>query len=218
MHPLIRILCFMVFALFVSLGGMAEAALGLLILIVIWYFSKTYPNQHTWNRVKRLRLFFISIMVIYLWFTPGELLVEIGSYLTITYEGVFLASQRITALVLLVISVDTLLRSTSRNELVSGLYFLAKPFNSFGFDTEKMVIRVLLTMEFVFQSTKPENETKKLNLAAYVPMISNKISSDMLMAIKHDKKEETICFNLDASRIGYQWIFPLGLFCLFLAF
>ncbi|MDH5258174.1 MAG: hypothetical protein OEX07_09195, partial [Gammaproteobacteria bacterium] len=74
MHPLISLICFIIFAAFVSLGQVASSMLGLLFLLVVWVISRQLPAAKAWAMIKRLRIFFVSILIMYLWFTPGQLI------------------------------------------------------------------------------------------------------------------------------------------------
>jgi len=217
-HPLIRLLSFMVFAAFVSLGQTASSIIGLSMLVVVWLVSKQFPAPKAWLMIKRLRIFFISIFIMYLWFTPGQLIWPVLEGWSPTYDGLFMGLQRVAALIILVLGVESLLRLTDRLEIIVGLYYLATPFKCLGIDRKRFVIRVLLTLEAAGLPFLPEyNEKFEFkNVGRYLEKVSEHLAEGFGRAVdqKVDMREMEI--EIKALPGWIQWLIPFSMAVLFL--
>lgn len=144
-HPAIRLVAFVVFAAFVATGAypvlFAAAALFALWCVV----SGRRPGAAAWRMVKRLRWLFLSLLIIYLAFTPGRPLLD--GFALPSIEGVALAGARIGALLLLVLAAQQLIATTPREPLLQGLLWLIRPLGRLGFPYQRFAVRVVLAME-----------------------------------------------------------------------
>jgi len=156
MHPVIRILSFLVFTLFISRAATTELGIAALSLVCCMFAINSDSLPASWRMLKRLRWLFVSILVIYFWFTPGEAL-SIGgidpAWLP-SLAGIESGLQRITALVLIVLAVNLLLAVSRREELLSALLWLSRPLQYLGVSAERLALRLVLTLE-----TVPEVQT-----------------------------------------------------------
>jgi len=220
MHPLIRFICFIIFAAFVSLGQYLILALGSFLLVLIWIVSKQMPSQKLLQMLKRMRVFYVSILIIYLWFTPGEIMFSVFDSWSPTYEGLHQAMERILALCLLVVAVETLLRLTSRNLILTGLYYLATPFVILGLKRDQFIVRLMLTLDLVaadpvIRGPKIKSPTRKQSFSHYFDDITQRIADKITDTINMKVKTEPMIFELDAPPNKLQWIWPVSLFFLF---
>lgn len=119
LHPHIRLVSFLIFAAFVAVGK-------------------------PWPLLRRMRWLFLSLLIICLWFTPGQPLLPTFSS-TPTLEGIEEGLQRIVALVLLALAASLLLQTTPRAPLLAALGWI-------GIKTERLAVRIALTLEAVTQA------------------------------------------------------------------
>lgn len=104
--------------------------------------------------LRRLRWFFVSLLVLYLWFTPGEPVLfgnATWSGWLPTREGFAEGAIRIAALVVIVLAVNVLVIATPREQLLAGLLWLAKPLETLGASRERFALRVTLVLGAVPQ-------------------------------------------------------------------
>lgn len=93
MHPLIRILCLLVFAAlapWLPPPGLLVAA----ILLMLWGLLSPLTGQAMLRGLRRIRWLLLSVAILYLWFSPGEPLLPLLGSLSPTDTGLALALQR----------------------------------------------------------------------------------------------------------------------------
>jgi len=217
MHPLIRLICFIIFAAFVSLGQFSVLVLGTVLVLAIWLISKQGPAPKVWRMLKRMKVFYFSILLIYLWFTPGEIIFSFFDSWSPTYEGLFQALERIFALCLLVFAVETLLRLTPRKLLLTGLYYLAAPFVLLGLNRDQFIVRIMLTLDLVSSDPKVQVKNKKQAFKDYLNDITQRLADKIADTINMKTTSEPMIFELQAPPSKMQWMWPVSLFVLFLS-
>ncbi|AHK78787.1 hypothetical protein M911_05945 [Ectothiorhodospira haloalkaliphila] len=147
MHPATKILGVILFILCVAranpaviAGGCCWVALGL------WHVGREGVDRFL-TMVGRLKWFFLSIILVFGWFTPGTPLLALAPELSPSREGLLLGLQRSLVLVLAVGAVVWLLETTRRDDLVKGLLWLTRPLAILGFPRERFAVRLVLTLE-----------------------------------------------------------------------
>lgn len=98
-----------------------------------------------------MRWLFLSLLILYLWFTPGQPLLPTFSS-TPTLEGIEAGLLRIASLVLLALAASLLLQTTPREPLLAALYRLLTPLGWMGIKTERLAVRIALTLDAVTQT------------------------------------------------------------------
>jgi len=224
LHPLISLLSFIVFAAFVSLGQTASSAAGFLLLMLVWLVSRQLPELKAWLMIKRLRIFFLSIFIMYFWFTPGQLVWPLLDRWSPTYDGLAQGMERILALIILVLGVESLLRLMSRSELLVGLFYLATPLLRFGINRERFIVRVLLTLEAVnVQPSLDSNnhrfemrQFKVRQISQYLAKISEMLAARFSLAENQSLNIEELVVEIKSPPGWIQWLIPLALFIIFM--
>ena len=151
-HPVIRIVIFLIFAGFVSLAGNSQLITGALLLVTLYCLAKPVYLISAFAMIRRMRWFFLSIFIIYSWLTPGQAVAfpftPYASWLPTT-EGIVSGLMRAASLSLILMAVNLLLRCTSRQQLVMALYWLASPLRVLGISRERLSIRIALVLEMI---------------------------------------------------------------------
>jgi energy-coupling factor transporter transmembrane protein EcfT len=149
MHPALRVLGVMLFIPVVAHGGLLAglvAGAGVAVLL-------TGVGPTAWRRClelnRRLRWFFVSIILLYGWFTPGRELLPAAYPLSPTLEGLLLGLGRVMILAIIVGAVVWLLARSSREDLVGAILWLTAPLAGLGFPRERFAVRLVLTLEAV---------------------------------------------------------------------
>ena len=217
-HPLVRLISFIVFAAFVALGETESSVIGFVFLLLVWLLSAQLPSTKAWLMIKRLKIFFISILIMYLWFTPGQLLWPPLDHWSPTYEGLYQGLQRIVALILMVLGVEALLRLTNRSDLLVGLYYLATPFQWLGVRREQFIIRVLLTMEAVQPKEKPQANYyfSWRKFPEYLDRVAQGLADRFNQVSEQELKFHPVEIEIKSPPGWLQWLIPISMTLLFL--
>lgn len=149
MHPALRILGLILFIPLVAHGGLLTGIAGALGVAALLVGVGAAGWRHWLAMNRRLRWFYVSILVLFGWFTPGaELLPALGA-LSPSREGLLLGLGRVMILAIVVGAVVWLLARSPREEIVAGLLWLTAPFALVGFPRERFAVRLALTLETV---------------------------------------------------------------------
>jgi len=148
MHPLIRVVCLLLIAGFIASAHSVFLLITLCILAAVYILASLSLKQ-CWSLVQRMRWFFLSILIIYFWFTPGRAFSpELANTLWIpSVDGVEQGLIRVACLVLIIATVSALLQSTCKEQLFSAIYSLISWTRHLGLSPERFAVRVTLTLE-----------------------------------------------------------------------
>jgi len=154
MHPFIKILYFILILLLISVAS-NQIIFLLLIFLCIIVFS--FHFKSFLRTVRRMRWLFLSILIIYAFGTPGELIPQFPVNFAPTFEGVQLGLLQIEKLLIALAALSILLTSSPKEQLMLGLYMLFRPFRFLGLNTEKFAARLLLTLNYVEELASQNN-------------------------------------------------------------
>jgi len=154
-HPVIRVVLFLVFAGFVSIATGSQLIIGGLLLAVLYGLSGPVHLKPAFAMMRRMRWFFLSILIIYSWLTPGQAipLPVSSSYQAWlpTIEGIASGMMRALSLTLILMAVNLLLRCTSRQQLITAIYWLTTPLHLFGVSRERLSVRIVLILDLLYE-------------------------------------------------------------------
>lgn len=145
MHPVIRIVCYLVAAVFLARANAAQLLFSALVLGALLFVAR--PPQFLSRLLRalyRLKWLFLSMLVLYWWFTPA---VEAGA----VANGSALAqgAMRVAILVLLIWGVFYVLSGLSREQLLGAIYYLLQPGKYLGLRPKRLALRLTLTLQAV---------------------------------------------------------------------
>ena len=212
MHPVARILCVVVLAAFLS-SGEVQVQIAAALLLAFGYAADKASVGTIILPLWRMRWLLLAVMIIYLWLPMGVTSGTDGQ--ASMQSGLILGAQRVSALALLIIAVNLLSKTTSREQLLSGIYWLAKPLAYLGTSRERLALRLALVLDLV-----PRVQER---LAQYVVTVkrSDRPISAMGESVSHlmySVLDEAETAPLDGIDIGHlsrpswvQWMYPLGL-------
>jgi len=99
MHPVIKIILFLIYAAAVAFGGATILLAGAVLVVALYLPGPGERLLLALRMLRRMRWFFLSIALVYLLFTPGRLLFSAWPWGP-TVEGLVGGGQRIASLVI----------------------------------------------------------------------------------------------------------------------
>ncbi len=145
-HPLVKILYFVLVLMLVSVIGNAMLLPFMMFFIAMVFAFRTWAF---FRAIRRMRWLFFSMLLIYAFGTPGELVPEFPASFAPTYEGVLLGAYQIEKLAIALAALSLLLTSSPREDMLLGLYMLVIPFKFLGFNVKRFAARLMLTLDYV---------------------------------------------------------------------
>lgn len=224
MHPVIRILSFLILVGFLAHPGIPTLVLAGITVAVLYMQRVNGVVSGALGMLRRIRWLLLSIFILYLWFTPGRALFTVAEVYQIiipTVEGLDQGIRRLVALVLIVLAVNLMLLRSEKGELLSALIWLLRPLKIVGFSTEQLSVRLLLAMDNVTRAKELVNKEKQLTplrgkyFARGAMLISNIYRNNLALAESEPLQEVNV--PAISSPPVYQWSYPIiftGLFLL----
>lgn len=149
MHPATRILILVIIAGFMVTGSPHALAAGMVLSLILHRAAGLRADAEFVRMVSRMRWFFISMTILYAWFTPGTPLLPASAAYSPTQEGLLAGLLRCAVLIVILSLVHWLLGSTGREQLIQGIYWLARPTRYVGLKPELLALRLGLVLETV---------------------------------------------------------------------
>lgn len=192
MHPFVKILCFVLILLLTNTlkDQWIIALCAGLCLMAVWSNNRNFLRV-----VRRMRWLFVSLLIIYAFTTPGEYIPELLAYASPTYEGCVLGLLQINKLLIALSSLSLLFASSSKQDLIAGLYMLLTPLKFFGLNVERFSARLLLTLDYVEEFAVDANHKVTFNQLDAIHMTANEIPAPQLLALQ-----------LPAFNLADKWI------------
>jgi hypothetical protein len=148
MHPFVKIACFFFVLLLLQFLNSSYIAL---LCCLICLLAAMLNYQHFSQLIKRMRWLFLSLLLIYAYATPGEYLAFLPLNVAPSYEGLHQGMTQIAKLLIAVASLSALFASTTKSQLMAGLWTLLSPLRLVGLNVERFTVRMLLTLHYVEQ-------------------------------------------------------------------
>lgn len=126
----------------------APLPLGLLAVVLTTAFVFSAVRQRARRLLRRTRWLLLVLFVAYALSLPGSPLFPAWTWASPTVEGIETGAWRVLRLVMLVAGLAVLLATTERNQLIYGLYVLARPLARLGFDRRAFAVRLGLVLDY----------------------------------------------------------------------
>lgn len=165
MHPLVKILLFIVAMVLTSLlsPALLSLMLGILLVLIVLMQHKNYLQV-----LLRMRWLFLSVLIVYAFGTSGELVPQFPIQFAPSYEGIYLGLIQVERLLIALAALNLLLTASPKQEMISGLYLLLLPLHYLGLNIERFAARLMLTLHYVeelAENTKQSLSFDTLNYA-----------------------------------------------------
>lgn len=214
-HPAIRIAGFLVLAAFLSFGSLNILLIAAAWLVVLYLIAGAAHLAPALKMLRRMRWLFLSLAIIYFWFTPGEPLLFSAASWAPTLEGLQEGMIRIASLVVIVLAVNLLLQTTPRDQLFGAIHWLAGPLCLIGIPRDRLALRMTLVLDTVpkVQALVAQPSAVDVSLTGKVTRIGDTMSNLYQQALRHAEGED--CHAIEIATHGrpplLQWLYPLSL-------
>jgi energy-coupling factor transporter transmembrane protein EcfT len=141
-----QLLGFFMLDLIVNLLNIKELLLILIILIAILSLNK---NQQFLQSIKRFKWFILVMIVIFSFNTPGEHIREWPFSISPSYEGLSAGLTQTLRIVAMLAALALIMAINSRQDFISGFYFIFSPLKYLGLEVERFAARLWLTLHYV---------------------------------------------------------------------
>lgn len=131
------------------------AACALLLIALAWRGASTF-----YILLRRSRWLLLSILLIYAYVTPGEYLSGLPDSLAPTYEGLQAGLMQMGRLAAMLAALSLLLASSTREDIMVGVYLMLRPLRPIGISPERFAARLWLTLHYV--ETMPPGVLRRL--------------------------------------------------------
>lgn len=167
---------------------------SLLIAAVLIFFALTLTKNHQFYRLtKRLKWFYLVMFLVFALNTPGEHLAAWPFELSPTYEGLLAGFMQLLRITVMLAVLSILLAVNSKQQLISGFYFLLFPLKYIGLDIERFAARLWLTLHYVeLQQEKPKN-----------PHFFNHLAQNLAVIFSETQHEE---MTIRLEKPVFRWL------------
>lgn len=154
MHPFVKILCFIMLLL---LSNILSISMIWFVCILAVALALNLHGIKFLRVIKRMRWLFISIFAIYAFGTPGQYIQYFPTSYAPTIEGCSLGALQIAKLLIALASLNVFFSTSSKEDLMVGLYLLLSPLKLAKLNVERFTARLLLTLDYVEELSGKES-------------------------------------------------------------
>jgi len=150
----------------------------------------------------RIRWLILSILLLYIWLPVGSIT-----------NSLWLAAERITVLVIMLLALQGLVLNMSRKNIVMGLYTIFFPLKIIGISRELVVLRLILTLDSISQlpMVLKENAYKDEQGVSRIKNLVEKLINAIMEVLIHSEKIslESVSIETDSAVPMLQWMLPI---------
>lgn len=221
-HPVIRIISFLVLAAYLATAEVADMMLAAVALALLYLLLDPGYFRSAWRMIRRMRWFFLSILIIYFWFTPGQPalgFLPLPSAWLPSEQGLRAGSLRIATLLLIILAVNLLLRTTPQKQLIAAIHWLSRPLAWLGICPDRLAVRMVLVMESLatVQSLVRQGLQGLQRSDRRLRQLGH-FASDVFLQVT-EAADRSPCHTITLQRCVapplYQWLYPVALGALF---
>ena len=159
---------------------------ALLFVFAALFAAIQFSHQSLFLRsVKRLKWFFLVMMAIFAFNTPGEHIASWPFIISPTYEGLMAGITQTLRICVMLAAISLIIATNTRQQLISGFYFIFSPFKYLGLEVERFAARLWLTLHYV-ELQRNNNTSQDLigRLKEMTNLQSNPIDEDVSIQFK----------------------------------
>ena len=177
-----QLLAFFTLAIVVNLLNIS----ALLFLFAALFAAIQFSHQSQFLRsIKRFKWFFLVMMAIFAFNTPGEHIAFWPFIISPTYEGLIAGLAQTLRICVMLAAISLIIATNTRQQLISGFYFTFLPFKYLGLEVERFAARLWLTLHYVeLQHNNSTSQDLIGRLKEMTNLGSNPIDEDVSIQFK----------------------------------
>ena len=176
---------FLVFAVLMNRFSLTHVVTIFIMLMLALVVIKA---THFLRILKRMKWFFLVMLLIFAFNTPGQHIQGWNYLLSPTYEGLASGLLQVFRMLVLLAALSFIMAINTKPQLIAGFYFMLLPLQRFGLEVERFAARLWLTLEYVESAQqlnkvvdqklyKPQNFFEQLKQFGHTSIIQQTNSS-----------------------------------------
>jgi energy-coupling factor transport system permease protein len=200
-----QLIAFFLFALIVNVLHLNVLLFLMLALLALLVYLN---NSHFLRLMRRLKWFYLVMLLIFIFNTPGEHVAHWPFSVKPTYEGLRMGVEQVLRIAVMLAALSIVLTQNTKQQLISGIYFLMRPLSYLGLDVKRFAARLWLTLHYLElqQGDKENRPHLTSNLGDYL--------TNILVSEAHDNVAITLD-NPKQTWVDYVVIGALSLILIF---
>lgn len=191
-----QLLGFFMLAVMVNQWSLKLLLALLTILIVLLTLGRTWQILRT---IKRFKWFFLVMFTIFAFNTPGEHWANWPFSVSPTYEGVKAGATQTLRIICMLAALSMILANNTKQQLISGFYFILSPLKYLGLTVERFAARLWLTLHYVeLNNDEVQRRAKNHNTS-----LLSRLKTMTDLKVNHDVESDlsVIEFNIPQFRL-----------------
>ncbi len=158
MNTITQLSCFLIFTILMNqLSLLRVLVISALLMIALIYVKA----QHFLRMLTRMKWFFLAMLLIFVFNTPGQHIQGWDYVLSPTYEGLASGLLQVFRMLALLAALSLIMALNTKQQLISGFYFMLLPLQRFGLKIERFAARLWLTLDYVESSQHVDKQNFK---------------------------------------------------------
>ncbi len=141
-----QLISFFIFALLINHWQLTTILLLVPFLFALLMYAN---NRHYFRLSYRLKWFYLVMFGIFALNTPGEHIIVSSIVFKPTYEGLLMGLEQVLRIATLLALLSLMLMQNTKQQFISGIYFLIQPLAYCGLDLQRFAARLWLTLHYV---------------------------------------------------------------------
>ena len=202
MHPVIRVISFILFAILIARATLIQMGVAFVFLSGLLFIKPGLSFRQPLRMLWKLKWLLLSILIVYLL-----------SHAEIARHEPWLAIQpalkQVMYIFLVLIAVSSLIATTSRDELIEAIIWLARPVRFLGVSPQRLAIRIALIMEYVPQLQQQLSQPQLLPQAnSKLQLLANRLYAafDLVVQAAEHHPCQQITLRSTGAPTSLQWL------------
>lgn len=141
-----QLLVFFTMAILINFLKVTTLTSIFILLLAMLVFNK---NNRFFQSLFRFKWFFIVMLLIFSFNTAGEHVALWPFAFSPTHEGISLGLVQVLRIIVMLAGLSIILACNTRQQLISGFYFIFSPLKLLGLKVERFAARLWLTLHYV---------------------------------------------------------------------
>ena len=167
-----QLLMFFILAIIINLLNLKALMAIFSLLLVILMFNRIYQFI---GALKRFKWLFLVMMIIFSLNTPGEHFQAWTFSISPTYEGIIAGIIQTLRVAVMLAAISWIMAINTRQQLISGFYFVFSPLKLFGLEVARFSARLWLTLHYVELQRESSHQEDFISRLKHIALFKSKL-------------------------------------------